>query len=128
MKNKNAFVEMSFAWLFAIIVGVVILFLAIYASTKIISTEQTQLDAETAKKIGILLNPIETGFESGKKNSLTFPQDMRIYNRCNTDGVFGRQIIKVSQNSFGKWTDTNVDVGFSNKYIFSEEYVEGKTF
>jgi len=125
--SKKGF-EMPFAWLFAIIVGGVILFLAIYASTKIISTEQTQIDAETAKEIGILLNPIETGFETGKKNSLTLPQETRIYNRCNTENEFGRQIIKISQNSFGKWTDTDVDVGFSNKYIFSKEYAEGKTF
>lgn len=127
MKNKG-FLQISFAWLFAIIVGGFILFLAIYASTKIIKTEQTVLDAETAKEIGILLNPLETGFETGKKNSIILPAETRIYNRCNNDGVFGRQIIKISQKSFDKWTDTNVDVGFSNKYIFSEDFVEGKKF
>ena len=126
--NKKAFLQFSFAWLFAIIVGVFILFLAIYAATKVISIEQTALDASSAREIGILLNPLETGFETGKKNSITLPQDTRIYNRCNTDGNFGRQVIKVSQNSFGKWTDTDVNVGFSNKYIFSGDYEEGKTF
>lgn len=128
MKNKKGFLQMSFAWLFAIIIGGFILFLAIYASTKIIKTEQIALDAETAKEIGILLNPLETGFETGKKNSLILPAETRIYNRCNNDGVFGRQIIRISQKSFGEWTDTNVDVGFSNKYIFSEDFVEGKKF
>ena len=128
MKNKKGFLQISFAWLFAIIVGGFILFLAIYASTKIIKTEQTVLDAETAKEIGILLNPLETGFETGKKNSITLPSETRIYNRCNTNGFFGRQIIKISQKSFEKWTNTNVDVGFSNKYIFSEDFVEGKKF
>ena len=128
MKSKKGFLQMSFAWLFAIIVGAFILFLAIYASTKIISTEQTALDATSAKEIGILLNPLETGFETSKVTTLVLPQDTRIYNRCNNEGVFGRQIIKVSQNSFGKWTDTDVNVGFSNKYIFSGDYEEGKTF
>jgi hypothetical protein len=34
----------------------------------------------------------------------------------------------VSQKSFGKWTETDLDVGFSNKYIFSENGTEGKNF
>ena len=128
MTSKKAFLQISFAWLFAVIVGGFILFLAIYASTKIIKTEQTALDAETAKEIGVLLNPLETGFETGKKNSITLPAETRIYNRCNNDGIFGRQIIKISQKSFDRWTETNVNVGFSNKYIFSEDFVEGKKF
>tara|TARA_Y100000034_G_C6796993_1_gene357302 strand:+ start:29 stop:952 length:924 start_codon:yes stop_codon:yes gene_type:complete len=126
--NKRAFLQISFAWLFAIIVGGFILFLAIFTSTKIINVEQTSLDAQTAKEIGVLLNPLETGFETGKKNSLTLQAETRIYNRCNNDGVFGRQIIKVSQKSFGEWTDTDVNVGFSNKHVFSEDFVEGKKF
>ena len=126
--NKKAFLQISFAWLFAIIVGAFILFLAIFASTSIIQTEQTSTDAQTAKEIGILLNPLETGFETGKTNSIIIPSETRIFNRCNNDGFFGRQIIKVSQKTFGEWTDTNVDVGFSNKYIFSENFVEGKKF
>ena len=108
--------------------GGFILFLAIFASTSIIQTEQTSTDAQTAKEIGILLNPLETGFETGKTNSIIIPSETRIFNRCNNDGFFGRQIIKVSQKTFGEWTDTNVDVGFSNKYIFSENFVEGKKF
>ena len=126
--NKKGFLQISFAWLFAIIVGAFILFLAIFASTSIIQTEQTSTDAQTAKEIGILLNPLETGFETGKTNSIIIPSETRIFNRCNNDGFFGRQIIKVSQKTFGEWTDTNVDVGFSNKYIFSENFVEGKKF
>jgi len=127
-KNKKAFLQISFAWLFAILVGMVILSLAIYASTKIIKTEQISLDATTAKEIGVLLNPLETGFETGKTNSITLPSETRIYNRCNNNEVFGRQIIKVSQKNFNEWTDTEVDVGFSNKHIFSENFVEGKKF
>lgn len=128
MENKRGFLQMSFAWLFALIIGAFILFLAIYASTKIVQTEQISLDAKTAKEIGVLLNPLETGFETGKTTSIKLPSETRIYNRCNNNGVFGRQIIKISQKSFDKWSDTNVDVGFSNKHIFSENFVEGKKF
>ncbi len=127
-KNRKAFLQFSFAWLFAIIVGAFILFLAIYAATKVISTEQTALDASSAREIGILLNPLETGFETGKKNLISVPQETRIYNGCSTEGNFGRQVIRVSQYNFGKWTETDVNVGFSNKYIFSGDYEEGRTF
>jgi len=125
MKNKG-FLQISFGWLFAIIVGAFILFLAIYFSVKLIGTEQEVQDAKTGKEIGILLNPLETGFETVRATSLGFPVDTRIHNRCNNNGNFGKQLIKISQKSFGKWTDTNIDVGFSNKYIFSEPIVESK--
>ncbi|MBR9701637.1 hypothetical protein GOV13_01820 [Candidatus Pacearchaeota archaeon] len=124
--NRRAYLQISFAWVFALLVGAVILFLAIFASTKLINTEQTTQDAKTGKEIGILLNPLETSFESGKTTSLTLPIETRIYNKCNNQGNFGRQIIQISQKSFDKWTETDIDVGFSNKYIFSDRYVEGK--
>ena len=129
MINNKAYLQISFAWLFAIIVGAFILFLAIYASTKLMGTEQETLDAKTGKEIGILLNPLETGFgTTAKVTSFTVPVETRIYNKCNNDRTFGRQIIQISQKSFNKWTDTDIDVGFSNKYIFSEKEIEGKKF
>ncbi len=128
MKNKGA-LQISFAWLFAIIVGAFILFIAIYATTKFISTEETTLDAKAGKEIGILLNPLETGFgTTAKVTFFTMPVETRIYNKCNNSGNFGKQIIQVSQKSFNKWTETNIDVGFANKYIFSEKEIEGKKF
>jgi len=128
MKYKKAYLQISFAWLFAIIVGAFILFLAIYATVKLIGTEQTIQDARTGKEIGILLNPLETSFETGKSTSFTLPVETRIYNKCNNKGMFGEQVIQISQKSFNKWTETDIEVSFSNKYIFSEEYVEGKKF
>ncbi|MDP2628494.1 MAG: hypothetical protein Q8P15_01195 [Nanoarchaeota archaeon] len=125
MKKKGA-LQISFAWIFALIVGVFILFLAIYAVTKFIGNEQEISDAEIAKQITVLINPLETGFESGKVTSLILPVETRIYNRCDSIGSFGTQSIKIAQKSFGKWTDTNTDIESLNKYIFSEEYAEGK--
>ncbi len=126
--NKKGALQISFAWLFAIIVGTFILFLAIFAVTKFIQTDQTTQTAKTGKEIGILLNPLETGFETGTITFMSMPLETRIYNKCNTNGDFGRQVIQVSQKSFNKWTETNLDIGFSNKYIFSEDYAEGKNF
>lgn len=126
--DKKGFLQISFAWLFSIIVGIFILSLAIYGTVKFIQTEERTLDAKTGKEIGILLNPLETSFQNAQSSSLDFPTETRIYNKCNNNFEFGRQIIQVSQKSFSKWTETDIDVGFSNKYIFSDDYVEGKKF
>jgi hypothetical protein len=126
-KNKKAF-QVSFAWLFAIVVGVFILLLAIYAVTKVLERGGEVTSAKTGKEIGVLLNPLETGFESGKTLILTMPVETRIYNRLSTSGNFGAQIIQASQKSFGKWSQTDIDISFPNKYIFSEGVVEGKDF
>jgi len=127
IRNKGA-IQIPFAWLFAIIVGIIILFLAIYASTKLIGTEQYTLDTVTAKRIGVLTNPLETGFESAEKNFMVLPTETRIYNLCSNSGVFGEQGIKLSQKSFRKWPEPGAAVSFLNKYFFSEEISEGKEF
>ena len=85
--NKKAYLQISFAWLFAIIVGAFILFLAIYGVTKLIKTEETTQEARTGKEISVLLNPLETSFETGKTTSLTLPIETRIYNKCNNYGI-----------------------------------------
>jgi len=124
---KKAQYEMSFTWMFALIVGAFVLFLAIYASRTLITTEETIQDAKTSKEVSILLNPLETGFETVKASYITFPVETKVKNGCSLDGEFGRQTISVSQMSLNKWTDTDIEVGFSNKYIFSTKEVEGKT-
>lgn len=128
IKSKKGALEVSFQWIFAIIVGAAVLALAIYVVVKYIGIEETGIDAKTGKQIGILTDPLETGFESDQVVALTMPVSTRIYNKCDTFGDFGKQIIQVSQKSMGKWTDTNIDVNFKNKYLFSENYVEGKEF
>lgn len=124
MNNKGVF-QISFPWIFAIIVGVFILFLAIYGVSKLISVEETVQGAKTSKEIGILLNPLETGFEQAKTTLITFPVETRIFNKCSLEGNFGVQLIQISQKSFNKWTKTDIDVGFYNKYIFSKDIAEG---
>ncbi|MBU0894366.1 MAG: hypothetical protein KKF48_04770 [Nanoarchaeota archaeon] len=126
--KKDGFLQISFSWLFAFIVGGFILFLAIYAAVKMINTSETEIDARIGKEIGILLNPLEISFESEKTTSLTTPVTTRIINKCYPSGIFGEQVIQIQQKSFNKWTNTNIDIGFSNKYIFSERQTEGKKF
>ena len=128
---KKAALEISFSWLFALIVGAFILFLAIYAVTKFTETEQTISSAKTSKELGILLNPLEISVETGKTIPLAVPLETRIYNRCNNnfdDYEFGQQIIQTEEKSFNKWVITDIDARFENKYIFSERFVEGRNF
>ncbi|MEX0932533.1 MAG: hypothetical protein WDZ77_00320 [Candidatus Pacearchaeota archaeon] len=128
VKDKKGFLQISFAWLFGIIVGGFILFLAIYASTKIIDVQETKIDAQTSEEIGVLLNPLETGFETGRTSSINFPSETRIHNRCSNESYFGKQTIKVSQKIFDDWTETDIEANFRNKHIFSKGNVEGKKF
>jgi len=127
IKNKRGF-QVSFAWLFAIIVGAFILFLAIYGVIKILNTGGEITSVKAGAELGVLLDPLETGFEAERTVLLKMPVETRIYNKYNTYGNFGKQIIQVSQKNWGKWSQTNVDVSFQNKYIFSESVVEGKNF
>lgn len=128
MKNQKAYLQISFAWIFAIIAGIFILFLAIFAVTKFMDTEQIITETTTGKEIGISLNALETGFEEGKTTFITLPVETRMRNECNNNGVFGRQTIQLSQKSFNKWGDYGEEVGFSNRYIFSGDVIEGKKF
>ena len=125
--NKRGF-EVSFAWLFAIIVGSVILFLAIYGTTKTIDSGNLESSAKTSKQLGILLNPLETSFESGLSVPISTSVETRIYNTCSDYAGFGKQGIQISEKSFNKWPDPLLENTFTNKYIFSENPTEGKNF
>ena len=125
--NKGGF-EFGFVWIFAIIIGAVIIFLAIFAVTSIISTERLTQDTETGKQIGILLNPIETNLEEAKTAKITFAKETRIYNGCESFGTFGKQKISVASKSDigNSWEDLGIPSSFNNKYLFSENITEGK--
>ncbi len=118
--------QISFSWLFAIIVGGVILFLAFFASSKIITQGQYTVDTTTAKQLGILTNPLEMGFESAEKNTISLPSNTRMFNSCENQGTFGKQQISFSQKSFGKWSEPGSKVSFENKYFFSNSNISSK--
>ena len=126
MKSKRG-IEFSFTWLFAIIVGAAILFLAIYAAVNFISSGQDTGQTKAAKEISILFNPLETGLASGKSSVVKFNPEIRIYNKCYTEGSFGSQEFSVSQKSgLGKeWPLPGGGITIYNKYVFSDEIEQG---
>ena len=128
MKNNIGALEISFGWLFALIAGATILFLAIFLGSKIIGSSDEIISAETGEEITILLNPLETSFETAQTTSITIPLETRINNICSDENPFGKQSLQLDQKRFNEWTETDTKVSSYNKYIFSEEQTEGKTF
>lgn len=129
IKDKKG-LEMSFAWLFAIIAGIAILFIAIYATSQFIKTRRTEIDAQTTTKLAILLDPLETSLESGKSSLLSFDSETRVYNKCASYGNFGEQSIGIAKSSrLGeKWQKPAYGKPQYNKYIFSQDVEQAKDF
>lgn len=129
IKMDRGFLNIPFSWLFAIIAGATILFLAIYMTVQFMDFEEYQSDTEAAKTFGILLNPLETSFETATSTSIKVPAETRVYNTCDKSGNFGEQGISTSQKKLNRWPEEPaLEIYFPNKYIFSNEVVEGKKF
>jgi hypothetical protein len=127
IKNKKGALEFSFAWIFAIIAGMFILFLAIYGVSKFMDISRSSQGSQTAMSIGILTNPLESSFETGKRVLISTAVQTRIHTDCTLSTSFGKQAIGISEKTYNKWSDEETHV-FSSKYIFSENPVEGKKF
>lgn len=125
--NKKG-LQMSFQWIFAIVVGAIILVLAIYGVTKFMNLEQGKQDVQKAQQLETLLNPLETSFETGKSVLLSTNVKTRIYNDCNSFGDFGEQKLGIQQENFGETANMKNSITSKNRYIFSDEYVEGNNF
>lgn len=127
MKDKKGF-EFGFNWIFVIIVGAVILFTAIYATTRLVETDRTVSDTFVAAELNTLLHPIETNLEDAKYAKIGFNQETRLYNECVPAGNFGKQQISTSSKiGVGdEWGRKSVRKISFNKFIFSREFEEGK--
>lgn len=125
--NKKGF-ELSFGWIFAILVGAVIIFLAIYFSVNIIKEGRSTQDTLAGQQLGIILSPVETSLESAKTAQISFPVLSRVYNTCDTAGNFGTQKISLAtQSGVGaQWQKPGTPSIFYNKYLFSPEVLETK--
>ena len=77
--EKRGYLDISFGWMFAIIVGIFVLTIAFFIAQKVIETKNIEIGTSTAKELGNLLNPFETGIETGTSNQIDPPTDTRIY-------------------------------------------------
>lgn len=128
MSDKRG-LEFSFGWMFAIIVGAIIIFLAIYATTRLVNVENTARNSQVGQEIGTLLSPVETDLETGKVSTLSTNTNTRLYFGCKTTGNFGQEEIRTaSESTVTGWEKPGLASTFYNKYIFSANVVEGKNF
>jgi hypothetical protein len=131
-KKTNKKGDFSFVWLFAIIAGIAILLLAIYGATKVGSSMKIQTEAEIAKQITIITDPLESGFAQASKAPIEFGQEIDILFACSHyPGDFGENRISTKIHStdleFDK-TKFIVAARISDKYIFGKEFQTAKTF
>jgi hypothetical protein len=127
--EKRGYLELPFSWIFALIVGAFILFIAILLIVKITKTETSSQDIQTSKAIGVLLNSLELSYEEGTSNSIQLPQYSKVYSTCSNSGnYFGTQGILVNEKLYNKWQKSSSQVSFQDKYLFIENFSEGKNF
>lgn len=127
MGNKRGF-EFSFTWLFVVLIGLAILFVALYVSSQLLKTGTTEYQTRTAAELGAILHPLETSLASQASYTVALPEETRIYNKCYSEGAFGKQEIRTSVKSgLGEeWPRPSEAHSFSNKYLFSSEIVQAK--
>lgn len=133
MMNKKGF-EFSFGWIFSLILGAAILFLAIYAASQIIGNETDIQNAESGKQLGIILSPTENSIEDGRITPILFPTEYVVTNKCFAGGTkeedkeFGYVSLGVRESeSIGQSSGNKiVESAFHNKYIFSKSSITGK--
>jgi hypothetical protein len=128
IRNKKGALDISFGWIFAVLVGAFIIFLAIYGVVKFVNMQKNYVSSEGARSIGILTNPLETSFESGKRAMIVTGAETRIYTNCSNASTFGKQLIATSERSYNRWGEDPLETSFQNKYIFSKNPVDGKKF
>jgi hypothetical protein len=126
--NRKGF-EMSFGWLFAVIVGAVVIFFAIYFASNLIQSQKDYGNSKSAKQFDILLYPAGTGLEENKLDTIIFPIDTLVTLGCNPAGNFGEQIITtlssstISSNNIQRPKPTTS----KDKYLFGKENFNAKT-
>jgi len=120
--------QMSFNWIFAIVVGAIIIFLALFFASRYLNIERYKYDSEMADKLAILLNPLETSFVSSTATLIEFPVETRISVQCKHEGI-GREELRVATKSptGDAWQEFGAAQSIHNKYIFSNDIEEGKT-
>lgn len=121
--------QFNFVWLFAIVAGSAILFLAVYGAVRSGDASDTLRDTSTARSISILTDPLQAGFADGSFGTLSFRDETRIRVSCLSGGL-GTSSIEVQTRSGpnGEWSRGGVPTSTPNKYIFSGDVVSSSEF
>ena len=128
IKNKKGF-DLAFSWVFAIIAGSVLLFLAIFAAGKVINISKDSQYAEAAKSLSILYEPLQSVAE-GQLQTIKFNRETKVIFDCQREfqrSSFGRQTIAITKKSgIGKeWAAPGPAIPVYNKFLFSDREEQG---
>jgi len=122
--------QFEFGWLFALIIGAMILFMAVFFAGKIFKTGTYLTETEILRNFDIILNPFSS---VGSIASLTLskpvemPYQTELKIGCIESGTNQGQEIMLRQfekGRAGEWTSYTI----RNKYIFAPSNLSGKTF
>lgn len=125
IKNKKA-ITLPFNWLFAIVVGCIILLLAIYGAVKFVGTGEKVVATESAAKLVAVLEQMSVA-GSGKSSEIKLGNEVKIYLGCDalSNRPFGKQSVSFAEKIRGKFGERGSEIGIKNKYVFGDE-IEGK--
>lgn len=128
IKKRKKAIAMSFNWIFAIIAGGFILFLAIYAAVKLINIGQLTTSTETSASLVSLFDPLETGLASGKASEISFVKQSKLSFDCDEQiDNFGVQYLSFAEKTFGdKYGTEGERIVIRDKYVFTDNILEGK--
>ena len=127
MADKNLKkAQLSFNWIFAIVVGAAIIFMALFFISRYSNVERYRYDSEIAEKLAILLNPLESTAEASA-TVIDLPIDTRMNLRCIYEGI-GRQELRIATKSRigDEWQEYGAAQSIYNKYVYSDSLAQGK--
>ena len=138
-KNKKAEIP-AFGWIFAMIIGAVILFIAIFVVVRVTSTQKYKTNTELAAKLDSVLNPFASVGSIGAifTDTITLPSKTQINLVCepsfladddSTNDLGAISLIISSEdellNSIVKEAEAGQHKSY-NKYIFGNSSMVGK--
>ena len=120
-------IEIGFAWIFAILAGMAILFLAVYFATQLVGTSEREITTKTADSLVNALDPLQTTVQEGSGRVVDLPSESRVYTSCNNFDEFGNTVVELEERLLGgKWSQRGGGISTSNAYLFAENMIEGK--
>jgi hypothetical protein len=129
MTDKKGIVE--FNWIFVLIIGAVILFLAVFFVGKLIGTQRYASETELVNSFDILLNPFASIGGMGTvtlAKTIQMAQTTQINQTCSTKDRRITMYLRSESSTGKKWGEWSLAKQIYNKYIFSNSFMQAKTF
>jgi len=117
----------QYAWIFSLIIGAVILFLAIFASQKFIGTSTTKTQIDLVREFDILLDPfasVGSIATMSLSKEIEMPIDAEIKFTCDASRNYNTIDLRIKRGKgWSEWLESGFKI--RDKYIFSE-FLDGR--